>query len=157
MNNNSFSGDNRNNGQFVLSYELLRLLEWLIEHDMPGIKKIIANALQKGLHKDLQKHAHLSDEEVADEMQDSIIDFLLATETILFDVVHEHAVKNVVQKNLMPAIDHIDSTICDNDTVRSSIEKATTSLEKNPGMSPEEALFKELLKQWKPAKQSPLN
>lgn len=157
MNDNSFSDDNRNNGQFVLSYELLRLLEWLIEHDMPGIKKIIATALQKGLHKELQNSAHMSGEEVADEMQDNIIDFLLAMETILSDVLHEHAVKNVVAKNLMPSIDHIDSTVCDNEMVRSSIEKATTSMQKNPELNPEEALFTELLKQWKPTKQSPLN
>ena len=52
----------------------------------------------------------------------------------------------------MPTIDHIDSTICDDATVRSSVEKATAKSEQHPKANAQELLFKELLKRWKPSK-----
>jgi hypothetical protein len=51
----------------------------------------------------------------------------------------------------MPAIDQIDSSICDEDTVRSSLEKATMTIAANPGADPKDTLFQELLKNWKPS------
>ncbi len=43
--------------------------------------------------------------------------------------INERAVKIVMEKSLMPTIDQIDSTVCDDATVRFSIEKATNKLE----------------------------
>src|SRR3972149_2629664 len=102
--NDGFSGEN---SQFVLSYELLCLLRWFVDHDADKLKKLITKAI------------------------------------------NEQAVKKAVEKNLMPAIDQIDSTICDDATVRFSIEKAATKIDHNPMENPKELLFKELLKRWK--------
>ena len=68
------------------------------------------------------------------------------------EAMNEHMVQQAVKQNLMPAIDHIDSTICDDDTVRSSMEKATAKSKIASHENAQDILFKELLKRWKPQK-----
>jgi hypothetical protein len=87
-----------------------------------------------------------------EEIQHSIIEFFSMLETLLLESMKEQAVQKAVEKNLMPTIDHIDSTICDDATVRSSVEKATAKSELQPKANAQELLFKELLKRWKPSK-----
>jgi len=57
----------------------------------------------------------------------------------------------------MPAIDQIDSTVCDDATMRFSIEKTTRKIEHNPDINPREQLLKELLKRWKPHNKNIIN
>ena len=88
----------------------------------------------------------------------SMLDFFAMLEELLIESLDEQAVENALEKNLMPAIDQIDSSVCDDATVRFSIEKATSKREKNK--SPQhlkETLLKELLKRWKPRKKNILN
>ena len=71
-------------------------------------------------------------------------------DALIIETMNEQAVQRAMEKNLLPAIDQIDSNECDNATVRFSIEKATSKYEHNPKENPKELLFKELLKRWKP-------
>lgn len=155
MNNNEFSQDN---AQFVLSYELLALLRWLADHEADKIKKMIAKALASGLKDEVNRaRESRNEEEILEEIQHGIIDFFGLLEVLLHETINEQAVQTAMQKNLMPSIDQIDSTICDNATVRTSIEKASAKIEHNPKENPKELLFKELLKRWKPANKNILN
>jgi hypothetical protein len=156
MNNDSM---NSHNSQFVISYELLALLQWLVEHDAERLKKIIARALGSGLKKDIQNYkAHFSaDNHTNEDIQHSIVEFFGLLEALLLETMNEHAMQDAVEKNLMPAIDQLDSTICDDATIRTSVEKATTKLNKSPHDNPQEVLFKELLKRWKPQNKKVLN
>lgn len=155
INNND---SNTNNNQFVISYELLSLLRWLTEHDAERLKKIVSRALATGLKEELTKmesflDAHKSEgDQNMEEIHYSIVEFFGLLECLLIESLNEHAVQKAVEKNLMPAIDHIDATLCDTDIVRTSIEKATAKSEINTKENPQEILFKELLKRWKPSK-----
>lgn len=156
MDNDNFS----ENSQLTLSYELLSLLRWLANHDEEKLKRIITRALSSGLHEELKKEQRETlDQEssLESDVQHSIIDFLGLLEVLLFEAINEQTVKKALQKNLMPAIDHIDTSVCDDATVRFSVEKATTSADRNPQESPKDMLFKELLKRWKPSKKTILN
>jgi hypothetical protein len=157
MNNDQFSRYT-NSEQFVISYELLALLQWFVEHDAEKLKKIIAKALDAGL---IDKLQHSEDDCIAHEpiedMQGNIIEFFSLLEALIAETIHEQAVQNAVEKNLMPAIDHLDSSVCDNATVRFSIEKATSRLKKSPQENPQEILFQEILRRWKPSKKKILN
>lgn len=154
MNNNEFSHDT----QFVLSYELLCLLRWLVEYDAEKIKKIIAKAMASGLMNEVNYiRQHKNEEQTLQEMQHSIVDFFSLLEVLLHETANEQAVQKAVQKNLMPAIDQIDTAACDDATVRLSVEKATAKIEHNPKENPKELLFKELLKRWKPQNKNILN
>lgn len=134
--------------QLVLSYELLQLLEWLIENEAESLKKIIKRALNKGLNKKL-KHQEINN---PDMIQGNIIDFLELLEILFVESSHEVNVSDVIRKNLMPAIDHIDTSNLSSATVESSAAIATTKKEKNPKENAEKLLFEELLKRWKPKK-----
>ena len=65
--------------------------------------------------------------------------------------------KAMAYRLLMPSLDQIDSMACDTATVRSSLQKATSKLRINPEANPQDLLFKEILKQWKPQKKAKLN
>jgi len=156
MNDDSFYSS-ESDSQFVLSYELICLLQWLMDHDADKLKKIVANALSSGLQEQLQGTNNFEQTGDLEEIQENIIDFFGMFEALLLESLNERAVKKAMEKNLMPAIDQIDSTVCDNATVRFSVEKATSNIEKNPEENPKDLLFKELLRRWKPNKKNILN
>jgi hypothetical protein len=156
MNNNSFSNDN--NAQFVLSYELLCLLRWLVDNDAEKLKKLVSKAVASGLKENILKARDgQCQDHMNEDIQHSILEFFSLLETLISESMNEQAVQKVLEKNLMPAIDQIDSTICDDATVRFSIEKATAKFEHNPKENPKDLLFKELLKRWKPHNKNILN
>jgi len=148
MNNNSFSHDS--NAQFALSYELLHLLRWLEQHDAEKLKKIISKAVAQGLHDEIQKTSYFANQNMMEEMHHSIVDFFELLNSTLDSAINEHVKQKAKQKNLLPTIDHFDTTLLDDDTVRHSVETTTKQLELDPHMNPKEQLCKELLKQWKP-------
>jgi hypothetical protein len=146
---------NDESNQLNLSYELLYLIQWFIEQEPEKFKPLIASALKNGLKTELQ---HISnntvDQSMANDMQYNIIDFLGLLEAQLHEVLNEQIMKRVVEKKLMPAIDHIDTTECDTETVQFSVEKATSKLDREPKKNAQELLFQELLKCWKPSKKT---
>ncbi len=141
------------NNQFVVSYELLLLLRWLLDHEHESLKKLITKSLRNGLNNHLKETApDLNDEATAAELQQNIIDFFVLIEALMLESVNEDMIKTTLQRTLIPAIDHIDSQLCDMDSVAMSIAKATSALHNNSGKNPKDVLCKELLKRWKPAK-----
>lgn len=145
------------NAQFVLSHELLYLLRWLIEHDANKLKKIITKAVASGLREEMQKVDNTAEFNLSEDMHHSIIDFFELLEELLLDAINEHVSQKAREKNLLPTIDQIDSTVCDDATVRFSVEKATKKIELNPNANPKEQLLKELLKRWKPHNKNVIN
>ncbi len=142
--------------QFVLSYELLCLLQWLAEHDTDKLKKIVGKALASGLQDTITEMQN-SPESPLENMQQSMVDFFSTLEALLMEGINEQTIQRAKNANLMPAIDHIDSSVCDDATVRFSLEKATSELEENPEENPKDILYKELLRRWKPSNKNILN
>lgn len=144
--------------QFVISPELLQLMDWIVQYESETLKRIIARALKNGLKKN---NPLLVDQDSTDlqpdEMQRGFVDFLMLMELLLQEVVHERSLKNAVQRNLVPALSAIDTSACDENTLQSSLAIATSQIERNPQANPREVLLKELLKQWKPHKKKTLH
>ncbi len=149
--NNQDNGSPRNNAQFVLSYELLALLRWLVDQHEETLKNIVGHALSAGLHEELQKIERTEDATYLHEIQHSITDFLTTLEALLVEQVSERIRQRAQYTDLAPALEKIDSTICDQAIVDVSIEEASSKLEMNPKANPKELLFKELLRRWKPS------
>jgi len=141
--------------QFIISQELICLLKWLVENEGGHIKRAIKKSLSSGLNNRLKKVEH-NEQFNLEDAQQSIIDFFCMLEQTMLDSLNEQAVKHAVEKNLIPAIEHIDSTICDDAMIRFSIERASTKGKKSKE-SPQELFFKEILKRWKPRKKNILN
>ena len=143
--------------QLVISYELLQLMEWIVEHEAEGLKKIIQRALKRGFDEQLKQSKNIHELYSLEDMQNNIIDFLSLVEILLYEATNEKEVDTVIQKNLMPAIDHVDVINCDSSTLKSSIAVATSKLQRNPKENVQEVFLKELLKRWKPNKKNMLN
>ena len=143
------------NNQFIVSYELLALLRWLIDHDVDKLRKIIAKAFAAGLKDEIHR-LQTNPEMSLEEIHYTIIEFLGVVDLLLVEQDQENMVQRAREQKLLPAIDHIDSTVFDTETVRGSLEKATS-----PGIKTKEnakaTLYKELLKRWKPGKKMEVN
>ena len=160
--NDSFNNNNNNahDNQFVISYELICLLQWILEHESELFKQLIHRAMESGIKEEALSLDHESDDNgmpTIDDIQEIIIDFFELCDTLMAEVQHEQSVKKAIEKNLMPAIDQIDSRLCDYATVRSSIDNTAAQLDHSPNASAKETLFREILKQWKPNKKHTVN
>ncbi|MFZ5954440.1 MAG: hypothetical protein ACOYT8_05080 [Candidatus Dependentiae bacterium] len=148
--------DNNNANQFTISYELLCLLRWLSQYDTDKLKKLVSKALDNGLKEEIKKIEAYSkvntESDMLEEVHHSILEFFTLMESLLLVALNEDTAKKAIKQNLMPAIDHIDATACDQETVRFSVEKATTKAEQKPDQNAQQLLFEELLKRWKPTK-----
>ncbi len=154
--NDSFEQAYESDTQFVLSYELVCLLRWLVEHNSPQLKGIIKKALNGGLKKDIKGLDSFNNTNSLEDIQHSIVDFFGLMEGILLETIHEQAVQKTIEKNLMPAIEHIDGQQCDDMVIRTSIEKVASKLDNASQEHAQELLFKEILRRWKPSKKKKL-
>ena len=141
--------------QFVISIELLKIIGWLLEHKQESIKALMAEALTDLSTANVNNENNT--EHNADHLQETIIDFFALLETLMSEISQEEEVKKIVQKNLIPAIDHIDASECDKVTVALSVDKATSVCAKSATKSAQDVMFKELLKRWKPQKKHFVN
>jgi hypothetical protein len=141
---------------FAISYELLCLLRWLVENDADRLKKMITRAVQHGLNEKIELIRSYSDDEALEDAQDNMVEFFSTLEAMLVDTIQEQAMNQAFERKLMPAIEHIDSTACDNTIVQASLEKAHSKITHNPDKNPQEILLTEILKNWKPTKKEAL-
>jgi hypothetical protein len=154
--NNSFNSANQ--GQVLLTYELLFLLQWLIEHESEALKKIIVRALKNGFNDpDFRNHdvveMHITDPSI----HQCIVDFLGLLDALLIESTSELAAQKNVERTLIPALNQIDSTICNDETVQGSLKKASNQIHHHPEENLQDILLKELLRRWKPDKKSLTN
>jgi len=143
--------------QLVLSYELLCLLRWLVEHDAAKLKKMVSKAVANGLYEHIRLLNKTSSQHEQEDIHDNILDFLALLETTLLDCMSEHVAHKARSTNLLSTVEQLDTTLCNPEIMMSSLEKVTASTDKNPELNPQEMLYKELLKRWKPEKKSALN
>lgn len=143
------------NDQFTISLELLRLMQWVTEHDQEGLKRLIGRALSHGLNQRIQHTQDATEQQ--ESVYHSIIDFFILMEALLAENMHENFAKKTKQSSLIPAVHSIDVAACDTGTVRFSLERATTRMQANPQENPRDLLLKELIKRWKPNKKNMVN
>lgn len=152
-----FNHDEFNANRFVISYELLTLLTWIIEHEDKILARLVKKAFNGGLKHHIKGQPATSDAQLAEDAQQTIIDFFGILESHMLDVLDEDTAQHAMEKNLLPAIDQIDTMACDTITMRKSIETATHTPEVTTAEQAKEILCKELLRHWKPAKNQLMN
>lgn len=143
-------------GQFVLSFELLQLIEWLIEHQPDELKRLIQKSLAQGLSSNILQAEEILETYTAEDMQNTVIDFFSLTEVLLLESINEQNA-NYQHTQFHNTITQIDQSSCDSETVSSSVEKASAQIEKNSKQNAQAILFKELLKNWNPDKEAEKN
>ncbi len=139
--------------QMNISYELLMLLQWMLEHEQESLKKLIGKALQHGLRQQLEAVTTQRErQEAAAELQDSIIDFFMLLETHIGTLMQDDHTQEVIQRNMLPALKQVDARTYAHGVLQTSIAKAEAAFCKTDKGNPKEILCKELLKRWKPGK-----
>lgn len=133
-----------NDDHFIISQELIQLMQHILENHEIDLKKLLTKAIKT-------LHPKPGDVE-AQEAQLAILDFLGLMEVLVYELKNEQLVNNQVQKQLIPSIDHIDRSTCDGELVESSIENTTTQMEDDPQANPQELFLREILKKWRPTK-----
>jgi hypothetical protein len=151
INDESFERGDRY--QFVISYELLMLLEWLIDHEHESLRALIKRAVDQGFPGHGVRHMRGNPE----DLQQNIVEFFDLLDSMLGQVVSEDEAENALQRSLVPAINNIDSTMYDSGAFMTSVAKATAAAGRAKGVSAKEVLCKELLKRWKPHKKANMN
>lgn len=144
----------KNKNQYVLSYELLALVQWLVDQNAQELKNLIKDGIQNGgLKNYINNHVqHEATNQEDNEM--SIVDFFSLLEQLLTESLHEDSAETIHKRNLLPEIGHLDLASYDEAILQKSMKEATDKLEKNPAINLQETLFKELLKQLHPKKNS---
>ncbi len=142
------NNENFNGGiQFSMSHELIAFLRWLTENHPKELQELAKKALNSGVMAEMQAGVDAMDDE---ETHATIIDFFTTLEVSLHEAFEEFAQSKAQQTHLQQTLDQIDGSLCDANTVQSSLEVATTNTALNPEKSAKEQLFSELLKQWHP-------
>ena len=154
MSDNNFFSNQEQENQFVISYELICLLRWLAEQERPKLKRIMSKALKAGLGAELKDAEHQAEQFDLEEAQQGIVEFFWMLEDILAEAINDEAVKHALEKNLIPALEHIDSTVCNDAIVRFSAERASTKNNLSGKETTQELFFKEILRRWKPGKKA---
>ncbi|MGE0010406.1 MAG: hypothetical protein AB7F19_00385 [Candidatus Babeliales bacterium] len=142
--------------QLTLSYELLYLLQWIIENEQETLKVFIQEAVrrQQAAERHQKEHVYYTQD---DELQQNIVDFFAVLDALLYEAVEEESVHKATQKNLLPSLNQIDSAICDTDTLQSTVEETTAHLDAHPEQNAKDVLHKKLLQQWEPDEQTLAN
>jgi hypothetical protein len=147
----SFTKSSEETSVFVLSEELIRLLQWLAEHEQESLKKMIKHALDKGDLASQHIDAQHTSENTSEKVHENMINFLMLLDTLLNETIVEHAATQQVHRALIPALDTIDRSYHDDHSVARSIAKAADALS-HTDQNPKEVLCKELLRHWHPHK-----
>lgn len=138
--------------QFVISYELLYLLHWLVKYEEIELSKLIHKSFLKGIKEKTDSDDMLSDIQLSEDMQNSIVDFFNFMEQEIADIADEESTKSM-NTDVIKALDHLDPKQLDLKTIKSTISKKTSLLKPQTRGSSKKNFLKELLRQWKPKKE----
>lgn len=152
---NETTFNHNSDGQVLLTYELLFLLQWIIENESEALKKVVVRSLKNGFNDPDFRNHEVVEMHIADpSIHQCIVDFLGLLDALLIEATTELSMQKNVERNLIPALNHIDSTICNDETIQGSLKKATSQIHHSPEENPQDILLKELLRRWKPDKKS---
>ncbi|HBY06142.1 MAG: hypothetical protein UV38_C0002G0100 [candidate division TM6 bacterium GW2011_GWE2_42_60] len=152
MINNQYPFDE---SQLIVSYDLLRLIDWLVKNDPESIKKIVETAQQNG-YNTTTKHRH-SVLNATTDLRESITGFFLLLEEAFLETAEleendKHS--TATPASIITTIEAIDSSLCDKETLLKSTERTQRALKQDDLQNPKELFYRELLKSWKPRKKS---
>jgi len=145
------------NDQCVISYRLLKLLQWLAEHEQEALKQLMIRSLKSGLF--LDWHTAEKKRDILEaELKETVVGYFSLLEILLEEALEESDRFDTLKRKLIPALDRIDASFWDSATVASSVEKIISkSSGESAGEGTKQVVFKELLKRWKPEKKSFIN
>lgn len=141
-----------NDDQFIVSYELLYILQWLITYEREAFAQLVHKAFVQG-----SQTAHNNDmfeqTEEAEYLQSSVIDFFNFLQQEVDIISEEESMQHIMQTNLLKTLDHIDAKIFDPSIIKASMIETAEKVEMQQNLQAKAYFLKQLLKKWTPKKE----
>jgi hypothetical protein len=127
----------------VVSAELLKVLQWILEHEQDLLKSLI----KKSVHDITHESTHLV---TTEDMKAHITEFFATLDALIHEVDQEESAQQDFNHFLVPAINHVDVTQCTAETIAKSVNKlsAATGIKTSP--EAKEIFCRALLRNWTP-------
>ena len=140
-----------NDDQFIVSYELLYILQWLMTYEKEAFTQLIHKAFIQGSEAS-DVHDTSDQTEEAEYLQSSVIDFFSFLEEEVENVAQAESMKHIMQKNLLKTLDHIDPKLFDPAIIKASMMATAEKLDPQRNYQAKDYFLKQLLKKWQPKK-----
>lgn len=141
-----------NEDQFIVSYELLYILQWLITYEKEAFAELIHKSFIQGSQ--ASNHNNLSEQLEEDEyLQSSVIDFFSFLQQEVEFISENESMKHIMQSNLLKTLDHIDSKMFDLAIIKESMVATAEKVGPRENNQAKAYFLKQLLKKWTPKKE----
>ncbi len=140
-----------NNDQFIVSYELLYILQWLMTYEKEAFTQLVHKSFIQGTQASEENDTYDQIEE-SEHLQGSIIDFFSFLEEEVEAISQAESVRNIMQKNLIKTLDHIDPKAFDPAIIKASMMATAEKIKPQRNHQANELFLKQLLKKWQPKK-----
>jgi hypothetical protein len=134
-----------------LSFELLVLLNWIMQNERPILNNMIKHALKDGLEDEFEKLANAESVEVNEQFYTTVLGFLLSMEDCLIEHLSQIKINKNVKKDISPLLKRLELM-----GIRIKPVFSASKLQKSPDDA-KNVLFQQILKNWKPDKNDLLN
>jgi len=142
-----------NDDQFVVSYELLHILQWLLTYEKEAFTKLVQRAYVQG-SESLKENSELYEQmEESEYLQNSVLDFFSFLEQEVSLVASAESIKNIMQKKLLKTLDHIDPKVFDPAIIQKSMQVTAEKVHPQQNDLAKDYFLKQLLKKWHPKKE----
>ncbi|OGB86017.1 hypothetical protein A3J41_02385 [candidate division TM6 bacterium RIFCSPHIGHO2_12_FULL_38_8] len=139
--------------QFVISYELLYVLHWLLKYEKTELSNLITRAFIKGYEDKLKEQDMHSKITYSQDLQYSIVNFFNFLEHQMVAISDTQTHQTLLHHNIIKTLDQIDPKRFDYDTIKSTVMATADKLKPQNKHDAKDLFLKELLKQWNPKKE----
>ena len=139
--------------QFVISYELLYVLHWLLKYEKTELSNLITQAFVKGYEEKLKQQDMYAQIQHTEDMQHSIVNFFNFLEHQIAAMSDTQTHKTIMHRNILKTLDQIDPKRFDYDTIKSTVMATADKIRPKNQDDAKDLFLKELLKQWNPKKE----
>jgi hypothetical protein len=141
--------------QFIVSYELLHILQWLLTYEKEAFTQLVEQAYMQGSQSIKNSNDNDFDEqtEESEYLQNSVLDFFNFLEKEVTLIANAESIKHIMQKNLLKTLDHIDPKVFDAAIIQESMQVTAEKVSLARNHQAKDYFLKALLKKWHPKKE----
>src|SRR3989339_1016648 len=141
--------------QFIVSYELLHILQWLLTYEKEAFTQLVEQAYMQGSQNINNSNDNDFDEqtEESEYLQNSVLDFFNFLEKEVTLIANAESIKHIMQKNLLKTLDHIDPKVFDPAIIQESMQVTAEKVNPERNHQAKDYFLKALLKKWHPKKE----
>ncbi len=139
--------------QFMISYELLYALHWLLKHEENELSKLIMQAYLKGYQEKLIKQEMYDENEQPEDVVNSVVEFFNFLDHHVAMVNATQKDKKITDHTIIKTLDKIDPERFDYETIQSTVLATADKMKPKNQDDAKNLFLKELLRQWNPKKE----